>query len=91
MTGMPASRMGMRDRASWPRSVADLVVFDPATIADRATFEEPHQFPVGMHHVLVSGVGVVRDGVHTGARPGHVLRPGTSRRERSRYAGPASR
>ena len=79
MTGMPATRMGMRDRGVVREgAVADLVVFDPATIADRATFEEPHQFPVGMNHVLVSGVGVVRDGVHTGARPGQVLRRGTT-------------
>ena len=79
MTGMPAARMGMRDRGIVREgAVADLVVFDPATIADRATFEEPHQFPVGMNHVLVNGVGVVRDGVHTGARPGHVVRRGTT-------------
>ena len=76
---MPASRMGMRDRGVIAEGrVADLVGVDPATIADRATFEEPHQFPVGMHHVLVHGVGIVREGAHTGVRPGQVLRRGTT-------------
>jgi N-acyl-D-amino-acid deacylase len=79
MTGMPARRMAMRDRGLVAEGrVADLVVFDPRTIADRATFEDPHQFPVGMNHVLVNGVPVVRDGVHTGARPGTVLRRGSA-------------
>ena len=53
---------------------ADIVVFDPATVGDRATFEKPHQLSVGMKHVLVNGVEVVRDGRHTGAKPGMVVR-----------------
>jgi N-acyl-D-amino-acid deacylase len=53
---------------------ADLAVFDPATIADRATYERPHQLAVGMHHVLVNGTEVWRDGAATGATPGRALR-----------------
>jgi N-acyl-D-amino-acid deacylase len=57
-----------------PGFFADLVVFDPATIGDRATFEQPHQLSVGMWHVLVNGVAVVRDGAVTGAKPGRIVR-----------------
>ena len=53
---------------------ADLVVFDPARITDRATYEEPHQYPEGISAVLVNGVTVVERGTHTKARPGQVLR-----------------
>ncbi|GAC1690584.1 MAG: hypothetical protein NVS9B3_09180 [Gemmatimonadaceae bacterium] len=53
---------------------ADIVVFDPARIADHATFERPHQYATGMRHVLVNGVVVLRDGEHTGATPGRVVR-----------------
>jgi N-acyl-D-amino-acid deacylase len=49
------------------------VVFDPATIADRATYEKPHQYAVGMKDVFVNGVQVLRDGEHTGAKPGRAL------------------
>jgi hypothetical protein len=52
---------------------ADVVVFDPATVADRATYEQPHQYAVGVQHVLVNGVPVLRDGEHTGATPGRAL------------------
>jgi N-acyl-D-amino-acid deacylase len=45
-------------------------VFDPATIADKATYENPHQYAVGMKHVFVNGVQVLKDGEHTGAKPG---------------------
>ena len=58
---------------------ADVVVFDPATIADRATFEKPHQYAVGMRHVFVNGVAVLKDGEHTGALPGRALKgPGAT-------------
>ena len=52
---------------------ADVVVFDPATIADRATFEKPHQYAIGVKHVFVNGVQVLKDGEHTGAKPGRAL------------------
>jgi len=77
MSGFPARRLGLRDRGLVEEGlVADLVVFDPETIIDRATFEEPHQYPEGIPHVLVNGVAVVDQGRHTGARPGRVLRRG---------------
>jgi N-acyl-D-amino-acid deacylase len=52
---------------------ADVVAFDPLTISDRATFEDPHQYSVGMKHVLVNGTPVLIDGEHTGAKPGRAL------------------
>jgi N-acyl-D-amino-acid deacylase len=52
------------------------VIFDPATVAARATFGDPHQFAAGIEHVFVNGVAVVSGGEHTGALPGHVLRNG---------------
>ena len=55
-------------------AVADITVFDPATITDRSTYENPHQFAVGVDHVIINGVLVFRDGSLTGARPGSVLR-----------------
>jgi N-acyl-D-amino-acid deacylase len=75
MTGMPAQRLGLRDRGRIaPGAQADVVVFDPATIADRATALLPHLAPVGIVHVLVNGVAVVWDGKPTVARPGRALR-----------------
>ena len=77
MTGMPAKRLGLRDRGQVAEGMyADLVVFDPATVEDRATFENPHQYPVGIDYVLVNGVAVVDGGKFTDARPGLVLRRG---------------
>jgi N-acyl-D-amino-acid deacylase len=78
MTRMPADRLGFADRGRIGRdAAADLVAFDPATVADRATFEDPHQFPVGIPHVLVNGTFVIREGEHTDARPGRAVRPRT--------------
>jgi len=78
MTSLPAWRLGQPERGRLDvGAFADVVVFDPATIMDRATFEDPHQFAVGVHHVLVNGEPVLLDGSMTGARPGRVLtRPG---------------
>jgi N-acyl-D-amino-acid deacylase len=77
MTALPAARMKFTDRGLIAKDMAaDLVVFDPAAVADRATFEQPHQYAVGIPHVIVNGVFVIRDGRHTGARPGRAVRPG---------------
>ena len=74
MTGLPAGKLGLRDRGRLePRAVADVVVLDPATIADTATFAEPHRYPRGIPWVLVNGEPVIADGEHTGSRPGRVL------------------
>ena len=76
MTGGPAARLGLRDRGLLREGMfADVVIFDPATIIDRATFEQPHQLSIGVRHVFVNGVAVVSDGRHTGATPGRVVRP----------------
>jgi N-acyl-D-aspartate/D-glutamate deacylase len=77
MTGMPAAKFRLTDRGVIrPGAFADLVVFDPATIRDTATYEEPRRFPEGIRAVYVNGVAVARDGAHTGARPGRPLRRG---------------
>ena len=75
MTSATAARLNLRDRGLLREGMfADVVVFDPATIIDRATFERPHQLSVGVRHVFVNGVAVVTDGRHTGATPGRLLR-----------------
>ena len=76
-TGLPASRAKFRDRGLLvPGFAADIVVFDPGTIEDRATYARPHTFPVGIPHVFVNGVWTIRNGVHTGKLAGTVLGPG---------------
>jgi N-acyl-D-amino-acid deacylase len=75
MTWEPCRKLGLLDRGRLrPGGVADLVLFDLTTIADRATYEAPLQYPVGIVHVLVNGVGVIEHGEHTGARPGRAVR-----------------
>ncbi len=77
MTAMPAERLRLKDRGRVEEGcVADLAVFDPSTVIDRATFEDPHQLAAGIPHVMVAGEPVVLDGEHTHARPGRVLRRG---------------
>ncbi len=83
MTSLPAARVGLADRGLIrPGMKADLAVFDPATIRDRATFDEPHAHAEGVSFVLINGVVVVDAGRLTGARPGRVLRGSAARRER---------
>ncbi len=75
MTGLPAARLGLRDRGSVREGAfADLVIFDPDTIADTATYARPHQYPEGIDHVLVNGRFVVSDGMQTEELPGRILR-----------------
>ncbi len=78
MTSVPAERFRLGRRGRLTRGyAADLVVFDPVTVIDRATFTDPLLHPVGIEHVFVDGHAVVRDGTDTGARPGRVLEPVT--------------
>jgi N-acyl-D-aspartate/D-glutamate deacylase len=75
MSGAVAERLSLRDRGELRAGMrADVMVFDPAAVIDRATYERPHQLSVGMRWVLVNGVPVVDDGRVTGARPGVAVR-----------------
>jgi N-acyl-D-amino-acid deacylase len=75
MTRLPAESFKLKERGCLdPGCHADIVVFDPATIIDHATFKEPHRYATGVVHVWVNGVQVLRDGEHTGAKPGQVVR-----------------
>ena len=74
LSGLPATNLALAGRGILREGMfADVVVFDPAQIADRATFDQPHQYAVGMTHVFVNGVQVLKDGEHTGAKPGRAL------------------
>jgi N-acyl-D-amino-acid deacylase len=74
LSGLPATNLGLDHRGFLKEGMfADVVVFDPATISDRATFEKPHQYAVGVKQVFVNGVQVIKDGDHTGAKPGRAL------------------
>ena len=86
MTGMPAARLGLDGRGTIiAGSFADLVVFDPETVIDQATFAEPHQYPLGIDHVVVNGVVSVDGGRYVDAKAGRVLRrPARPRRSGSR-------
>jgi dihydroorotase/N-acyl-D-amino-acid deacylase len=75
MTSLPAARLGLTDRGKISEGlVADLTIFDPATVKDMATFTAPHQYPKGIPYVIVNGVPVVDAGAFTASRPGRVLR-----------------
>ena len=75
LTSLPASNLRIQGRGQLsPGYFADIVVFDPTSIQDHATYEEPHQYATGMHHVWVNGTRVLADGDHTGAMPGRVVR-----------------
>ncbi len=84
LTSLPAGNLKL-DRRGWLKTgyYADVVVFDPAAIQDHATYEKPHQYATGVVHVLVNGVPVIRNGEHTGAKPGQVVRgPGWKARKK---------
>ncbi len=75
LTSLPASNLGIQKRGALQAgNYADVVVFDPDKISDHATFEQPHQFSTGVVHVWVNGVQVLKEGEHTGALPGRVVR-----------------
>jgi N-acyl-D-amino-acid deacylase len=74
LTSLPATNLGLYHRGLLRKGYfADVVVFDPKTITDRATYTKPHQYAVGVKHVFVNGVQVLKDGKHTGATPGRAL------------------
>ena len=74
LSGLPATNLGLDHRGFIKEGMfADVVVFDPATIQDHATFEKPHQYATGVKHVFVNGVQVLKDGEHSGAKPGRAL------------------
>ena len=76
MTALPARRLGLKDRGVVAVGArADLVVFDSRRVCDRATYQDPHQYPAGIEHVLVNGTFVIKDGQHTGSLPGRLLTP----------------
>ncbi len=75
MSGLPAQILGLQDRGLLHKGFhADVVVFDPKTVADTSTYEKPESYPTGVPYVLVNGVVVIDKGQHTGARPGMVLK-----------------
>ncbi len=75
MSSAVATRLHIRERGLLAEGYfADVVVFDPETVGDRATYEEPHRLSTGIEHVLVNGVAVVQGGAHTGAMPGRPVR-----------------
>ena len=75
MTSMPAKKIGLSKRGVIAKGYyADIVVFNPETVTDNATFKDPHQFPTGIEYVIVNGKITVKNGKHTSARAGTVLR-----------------
>jgi N-acyl-D-amino-acid deacylase len=81
LSALPAANLGIKDRGALePGNYADIAIFDPSAISDRATFTHPQQYAIGMRHVLVNGVPVLLDGEPTGATPGRFVRgPGYGR------------
>ena len=74
MTSLPAQVLGLKDRGLLKEGYwADIVVFDPDTVADIATYDNPKQYPKGIDYVLVNGAVVIDGGHHTGVRPGKVI------------------
>jgi N-acyl-D-aspartate/D-glutamate deacylase len=74
MTSLPAHITGLKDRGLLaPGMAADITIFNPQTVSDKATFENPLQYPAGIPFVIVNGVVVINNGEHTGAKPGEVL------------------
>ncbi len=75
MTGMPAAKLRLTDRGLVkPGLAADLVIFDPTAVSDKATYDQPHQYANGIFHVIVNGNLVVHQATHSGARPGRILK-----------------
>jgi len=75
MTSLPASRLGLKDRGTIAEGqAADIVIFNPKTVTDRATFEEPSQYPQGIEYVFVNGELAIEKGKHTGRYPGRLLK-----------------
>ncbi len=75
MTSLPAQRLGFKERGIIKRGAyADLVIFNPERVHDTASYTEPYAYPMGIRHVIVNGTFVVKDGAHTGAEPGKILR-----------------
>ena len=76
MTSFPATRFGLGDRGLLRKGMAaDLVVFDPQTVLDQATYDNPRQAPLGIEHVFVNGIAAVANGAVTGRRPGVLVKP----------------
>jgi len=75
LANLPAKNLKLPKRGELKKgNYADIIVFDPATIQDHATFDKPHQYSTGMIHVFVNGVQVLKDGEHTGKKPGKFLK-----------------
>lgn len=75
MTSLPAENLKLRDRGRLKEGYfADIVIFDPETIQDHSTFDDPHQYSTGVNDVIINGIQVLKDGAHTGAKPGRALR-----------------
>jgi len=75
MTSLPVSHLNIKKRGELKTGFfADIVVFDPGKIIDQATFDNPHQYSIGVTHVFVNGVHVLKEGEHTGALPGKSIR-----------------